>query len=105
MSTVFIKLNMELSGGKCPTDGCIGEIAAAFPTENTDGSIQWMGCLAIWDDDFNDSEKLANWIHEGGGRDVWIQAILYSDRNDDRNGRCPINKSRPWIALWTEDAS
>lgn len=91
MSEVLAKINSQMHEGRCPQSGCIGECAAM--DETTPGV--WWAALYIWDNDFNDSTRVAKWFHDAGAVDVLVSHVLYDSANDDRDGRC-FDGVRAW---------
>ena len=91
MSEVLAKINSQMHEGRCPTSGCIGECAAM--DETTPGV--WWAALYIWDNEFNDSTRVAKWFHDAGAVDVLVSHVLYDSANDDRDGRC-FDGVRAW---------
>lgn len=43
--------------------------------------------LYIWDNEFNDSSRVAKWFHDAGAAEVLISHVLYDGTNGDRDGR------------------
>ncbi|WP_236247393.1 hypothetical protein [Pseudomonas tohonis] len=76
-------INDLMTGGGCPTAGCLGECAAILET----GPGCYQAMLYIWDRSFNDSTQVASWFHNLGAESVSVRHTLYSDDNDDRNGQ------------------
>jgi len=91
MSEVLAKINSQMHEGRCPQSGCIGECAAM---DETMPGV-WWAALYIWDNDFNDSTRVAKWFHDVGAVDVLVSHVLYDSANDDRNGRC-FDGVRSW---------
>lgn len=83
MSEVLAKINGQMREGRCPQSGCIGECAAI---DETMPGI-WWAALYIWDDEFNDSSRVAKWFHDAGAAEVLISHVLYDGANGDRDGR------------------
>lgn len=97
--SLLATINAQMNGGKCPTEGCIGECAIIHdgpPYPNQKPFYE--AHLYIWRDDFNDSTTVAGWFKEAGADEVWIQHTLYSDMNDDRDGR--QQGCRHWVVTF-----
>lgn len=91
MSELLDKINGHMHEGRCPTSGCIGECAAIDETAPGD----WWAALYIWDNEFNDSTRVAQWFYDAGATDVLIRHVLHDSVNDDRDGRC-FDGVRAW---------
>ena len=83
ISEVLAKINGQMHEGRCPQSGCIGECAAI---DETRPGI-WWAALYIWDNEFNDSSRVAKWFHDAGAEEVLISHVLYDGANGDRDGR------------------
>lgn len=89
-------INAKMHDGHCPTAGSLGECAAIF--DMNDGLFQAM--LYIWDHEFNDSTKVASWFHEAGAKSVTVAHTLYSDANEDRDGKTATG-CREWTVFFS----
>jgi hypothetical protein len=97
-------LNFHLNRNSCPGQkpGYIGECAATDVRYHFhDGSTGYEGYIYLHDESFTDSTELAKWVLEAGGTRVWVQSVLYSDCNGDRDGRT-ADGIRAWIVNWVE---
>lgn len=88
-------INAKMHEGQCPTAGSLGECAAIFDMK--DGLFQAM--LYIWDKDFNDSAEVARWFHEAGAEGVTVGHTLFSDNNEDRDGKTSTG-CREWTVFF-----
>lgn len=89
-------INDLMTGGGCPTAGCLGECAAILET----GPGCYQAMLYIWDGAFNDSTQVASWFHNLGAESVSISLTHYSDANDDRDGKT-ADGVREWAVEFT----
>lgn len=88
-------INAHMHEGMCPTKGCIGECAAIFPETEYPDEKWWIAALYIWDADFNDSARVAQWFFDLGARDVIIRHVLFDSDNGDRDGKS-FDDVRAW---------
>lgn len=86
-------VNAHMNGGVCPSSGSLGECAAI----THGGGLRYEAHLYIWDENFNDSALVAKWFKDAGCAMVWISHTLYSDHNEDRDGKCQDGASRNWV--------
>lgn len=91
MSDVLAKINGQMHEGRCPQSGCIGECAAI---DETMPGV-WWAALYIWDNEFNDSMRVAKWFRDAGAIDVLVSHVLYDSANGDQDGRC-FDGCRAW---------
>ena len=100
IDTIFSNVRLHMSGGKCPTNGCVGECAIIAPIcEAQDGSgrIVYSAACYIWDTQFNDSALLASWFQEAGAKGVTVSHVLFDEDNGDRDGKAgDMDDVRAW---------
>ncbi|SDJ60585.1 hypothetical protein [Pseudomonas indica] len=89
-------INGRMHEGACPTSGSLGE--CCIISEAADGLFE--SVLYIWDSAFNDSAAVAGWFKGAGASDVSVKHTLYSDWNDDRDGKT-IDGMREWSVVFT----
>lgn len=82
------EINKKMHDGNCPTAGCLGECAAIFHTRTSDRAKEiYEAYVYLWDDNFTDWEKLAQWFTEQGAEEVHVAWVMYDSANGDRDGR------------------
>lgn len=100
INAIFENVRQHMSGGKCPTPGCLGECAIIAPMcEAHDGSGRTVYSAAcyIWDTQFNDSALLASWFQEAGAKGVTVSHVLFDEDNGDRDGKAgDMDDVRAW---------
>lgn len=102
LEALMFTLRQQLSGGGCPTPGCIGECAIISPDgETVYGEPLYWAAVYIWNDSFNDSAKLASWFAEGGAESITVSHVLYDEDNGDRDGRTQPDHGRAWHVSFT----
>jgi len=90
-------INAKMHEGQCPTAGSLGECAAIHDLAPEVGLH--MAMLYIWDNEFNDSAKVASWFHEAGAEGVTVSHTLFSDDNEDRDGKTSTG-CREWTVFF-----
>lgn len=85
-------INASLHVDSCPTAGSLGECAIICEFMPS----LYQAILYIWDAEFNDSTKVAGWFKSAGAGNVTVAHTLYSDDNDDRDG-----KTTDGVREWT----
>jgi len=83
MSDVLANINGHMHEGLCPQSGCIGECAAIDET----WPGVWWAAIYIWDNEFNDSTRVAKWFRDVGAIDVLVSHVLYDSENGDMDGK------------------
>ena len=82
MSDVLANIKGHMHEGLCPQSGCIGECAAIDET----WPGVWWAAIYIWDNEFNDSTRVAKWFRDVGAIDVLVSHVLYDSENGDMDG-------------------
>lgn len=92
-------INAHMHEGVCPSAGCIGECAIIYSVDERSPN-SYEAQLYIWDQSFNDSSAVAEWFKAVGASNVWISHTLFSDANEDRDGRCFDGPTRNWVVAF-----
>jgi hypothetical protein len=100
INAIFENVRQHMSGGKCPTPGCLGECAIIAPIyearDNSERTVYFAACY-MWDTEFNDSALLASWFQEAGAKGVTVSHVLFDEDNGDRDGKAgDMGDVRAW---------
>ncbi len=102
MPSLLQIINAHMHEGHCPQQGCLGECAAIFKNESFGPNI-YEAHLHLWDTQFQDSGRVAEWFRAEGASDIWVEHVLHSDVNETRNGvdHDGSGPSRHWVVTFT----
>ena len=96
LQALIVAINKHMTGGGCPTAGCIGECAAVTECLAIGSQAPFFTAhLYIWDPLFNDSALVAKWFNDAGVDCAGVSAVLHDSYNFVSNGVAE-DGARPW---------